>query len=43
MRSSWLGRGPGNGGVDEESAGEDEMFVRRERLHERSSAVDGRG
>jgi hypothetical protein len=40
VRSSWLGRGPGDGG--EERPGEDEEVVRRERLHERSSAVKGR-
>jgi hypothetical protein len=42
VRSSWLGRGPGDGDGGEERAGEDEEVVRRERLHERSSAMDGR-
>lgn len=42
MRSSWLGRGPGDGDGGEERPGEDEVVVRRERLHERSSAVKGK-
>ena len=42
MRSSWRGRGPGGGDGGEERPGEGEEVVRRERLHERSSAMDGR-